>query len=426
MKCKYSCGSSEHLVTRRSLLGGMLASSAGVMGLGNMVQRSVAEQLNSQQKRVLVFFLSGGVSQLETWDPKPGTDTGGPFRAIETSVPGTHISELLPFTARQMHRLSIVRSVNTRENDHGKGAVFMETGRPQMPGVTYPVLGSAAAKLLNPENSKLPGYIHICGGSGFDKGDAAFLGAKYGSVRVNDKPPENLARGGNLSEEADQRRNNLRKLASDRFSSRRRTAETEAYLSSYDQAQEMMRRMELFDVTKESAQDQDRYGKHDFGKHCLLARRLLENDFTCVRVTHTNYDTHYENFDFHIEQLGEFDRPFANLIQDLDERGMLASTLVVVMSEFGRTPQINSGLGRDHWGTAWSVAMSGCGLQRGAVVGKTNENGTQVVDREVDGRHLYHTYMKALGIDPAENFLVEGRPIPIADPSGSSINELLA
>ncbi len=173
-------------------------------------------------------------------------------------------------------------------------------------------------------------------------------------------------------------RNAFRDRVNDRFAQRRRTAETDAYSYSYEQALQLMERKDVFDVTKEPAKDLERYGTHDFGRHCLLARRLLEHGVTFVQVTHSNYDTHYENFEFHIEQLGEFDRTFATLLDDLHERGMLESTLVVVMTEFGRTPKINANYGRDHWGTAWSVALGGCRIQNGAVIGKTNDNGTAV------------------------------------------------
>jgi uncharacterized protein (DUF1501 family) len=187
-----------------------------------------------------------------------------------------------------------------------------------------------------------------------------------------------------------------------------------------------MARRDLFDTSKEPAALRDRYGTHDLGRHLLLARRLVEQGATFVKVTHSNYDTHHENFDFHIEQLGEFDRPFATLLEDLAQRGLLEHTLVVVMSEFGRTPQINRNYGRDHWGKAWSVALAGCGIKGGAVVGKTNANGTAVTDREVNGGHLFHTYFRALGLNPTRNHHHEGRPIPMADPAAAAINEVLA
>lgn len=430
MHCAYSCRSSEHLVARRTFLGGMLAGAGAVAGGGfaGFARPAAARQLTTAQKRVLVIYLAGGVSQLESWDPKPGTDTGGPFRAIPTSVPGTHISELLPHTAQQMHRLSIVRSVNTNENDHGKGSYIMHTGRREEPVLTYPHLGSVAAKYLAPEDAALPGYIHITpGGNGVSASEAAFLGPRYGSVTLgNGEPPHNTKRADALTEAADLARNDLRRRMNDRFAGRRRTADTEAYSYSYEQALKLVAQRELFDVTREGEAELARYGTHDFGRHCLLARRLLEHGVTFVKVSHSNYDTHNENFDFHIEQLGEFDQPFATLVGDLADRGMLESTLIVVMSEFGRTPQINHLYGRDHWGTAWSVVLGGCGIQPGAVIGRTNDNGTAVADREVNGGHLFHTYLKAVGLDPHEEYVIGGRPIAMADPEASPIEELLA
>jgi uncharacterized protein (DUF1501 family) len=406
-----------------------MAAGVGLSaGFGQFVRPAAAEQLAKEQKQILVIWLAGGASQLETWDPKPKTETGGPFRAIETSVPGIQICELLPRTALQMHRLALVRGINTNENDHGKGHYLMHTGRPQAPGVQYPHLGSLAAKFLANGSEPLPGYIHITpGGGGLGGSEAAFLGPKYGALYLgNGQPPGNTARDGATSEAADVARHDLRRHVNDRFANRRRTAETEAYTTTYEQALQLMKRREVFDVTKEPVRDQERYGSHNFGRHCLLARRLLEAGATFVQVSHSNYDTHNENFAFHLEQLGEFDQGFATLIDDLAQRGRLERTLVIVMSEFGRTPQINSLYGRDHWGTAWSVAMAGCGLKAGTVVGKTNPKGTEVIDRQVGGGHLFHTYLKAVGLDPMNDFQVDGRSIRIADPAATPITELLA
>ncbi|MBI2480107.1 MAG: DUF1501 domain-containing protein [Planctomycetia bacterium] len=417
MKCTYACGTDEHILARRQFLGGVAAGVGAVVGgLGVLARPASATQLTQDQKRVVVVNMAGGLSQLESWDPKPGTDTGGPFRAIPTAVPGMHISELLPETAKQMKHLSLVRSINTKENDHGKGGYAMFTGRRQTPAADYPRLGAAAAKALAPAASSLPGHIVITpGGSGGRGSDSAYLGPKYSSISLGDgKPPQNLARQA------------FRRQVNDRFALRRRTAMTDAYTANYEQALELMKQREIFDITKEPPQDHDRYGKHDFGRHCLLARRLLESGITFVQVTHSNYDTHNENFNFHIEQVGEFDSPFATLVADLADRGMLESTLIVVLSEFGRTPNINQNYGRDHWGTAWSICLGGAKIQAGAVIGKTNENGTAVADREVDHRHLFHTYMQAVGVDSSGSFDVDGREMPIADPAASPIGELLA
>ncbi|MSR56191.1 MAG: DUF1501 domain-containing protein [Planctomycetaceae bacterium] len=423
MRCNYACGTAEHL-SRRTFLQGA-AGALGALSFGGMTTAQAAQQLTSAQKRVVVFWLSGGVSQLETWDPKPGTDTGGPLQAIPTSVPGVHISELLPFTAQQMHHLALVRGINTAEDDHGKGAYIMLTGHRPQPGFEYPYIGPALASHLMPADSPLPGCIHVADGA--SAREASFLGPRFAPVGLAaGSPPNNINLPGGLSAEQDSRRRALRSKLSGRFAQGRRQAETEAYSASYDQAAALIARKDIFDFSSIPDAEQERYGKHDFGKQCLMARKLIENGVTFVKTTHSNYDTHSENFNFHIEQLGEFDRPFATFISDLAERGLLASTLVIVMCEFGRTPRINHLVGRDHWGKAWSIAVGGAGIQGGAVVGKTNDNGTAVVDREVNGGHLFHTYYRAVGLDPTKAFWHEGRPFHKADPKADAITEILA
>ena len=425
MRCTYACHSSDHALSRR----GFLTAGAGLLGLHSLTQPGAAKALAGADKRVLVIWLSGGVSQLETWDPKPGTNTGGPFQTIATKVPGAHLCELLPHTAALMPHLALVRGINTAEDEHGRGAVIMHTGRRTEPGITYPHLGSVCANLLGGETNPLPGYIHITprGNGGVSAADAAFLGPRFASVSLDDgKAPQNIDLPADLSAEADRARHDIRSRASDRFLKRRRTAQTEAYTNSYDQAAGLMKKKSLFDSSNEPDKIRDRYGRHDFGRHCLMARRLLEGGATFVKITHSNYDTHHENFDFHIEQLGEFDRPFATLLEDLRVRGLLDSTLVIVMSEFGRTPNINRTYGRDHWSRAWSVALAGCGIKGGVVHGKTNANGTNVTDGQVNGGHLFHTYLSALGLDPKKNWYVDQRPIARADPKAHAIKEVLA
>jgi hypothetical protein len=430
MRHDYYCYSPEHTIARRRFLAGLAAGAVGplVGGLGVFSTRSAHAQLAGQQKRVVVFNMHGGLSQLESWDPKPGTDTGGPFRSIETSVPGIRISELLPQTARQMHHLCLVRGVNTSEDDHGKGAYMMLHGRRQTPAAEYPTLGAVCAKAMAPDEAGLPGHIVITPGGGGGRGnDAAYLGPKYASIALgNGKPPQNTTRPGQVSEPMDDARNDIRRHVNERFLNRRRTAVTEAYVYSYDQAEQLMRRRDAFDVAREPEKDHERYGKYDFGRHCLLARRLLEKGVTFVQVSHSNYDTHNENFNFHIEQLGEFDRAFAAFVADLADRGMLDSTLIVVLSEFGRTPGINHFYGRDHWSRSWSVVLSGARVQRGIAFGKTNDKGTEVVDGQVDHANLFHTYLQAVGVDSTDSFDVEGRDVPIADPAAKMIKQVLS
>jgi arylsulfatase A-like enzyme len=327
-----------------------------------------------------------------------------------------------------MHHLCLVRGVNTSEDDHGKGAYLMLTGRRQTPAADYPRIGAVAAKALAPADSPLPGHIVITpGGGGGSGNDSAYLEPKYASVVLgNGNPPQYTARPEGLAEPIDASRNDFRRRANERFLSRRRTAMTDAYAASYEQALQLMAQREVFDVAKEPAKDQERYGKYDFGRHCLLARRLLEKGITFVQVSHSNYDTHNENFDFHLEQLGEFDLGFSNFVADIADRGMLDSTLIVVLSEFGRTPNINLYYGRDHWSKAWTVVMGGCRTPRGVAYGGTNADGTEVVDGQVDHGNLFHTYLQSVGVDSTGAFNIEGREMPIADPASHAVEELLA
>jgi hypothetical protein len=417
-------------MARRGFLGGMAAAGAASMvgGLGVFARRAAGEELAKQQKRVVVFNMHGGLSQLESWDPKPGAATGGPFRAIPTSVPGIHISELLPKTAKQMHHLTLVRGVNTAEDDHAKGTYLMLTGRRQSPAADYPRIGAVAAKALAPEEASLPGHIQITpGGGGGSGNDAAYLEPQFSSVVLgNGQPPQYTARPETIAETADAGRNEFRRRANERFMQRRRSAMTDAYASSYEQGLQLMRQRDVFDVTKEPAADVERYGKYDFGRHCLLARRLLEKGITCVQVSHSNYDTHNENFDFHLEQMGEFDLGFSNFVADIADRGMLDSTLIVVLSEFGRTPGINQLYGRDHWSKSWSIVMGGCRTPRGFVYGATNADGTEVTDGQVDHGELFHTYLQSVGVDSTGSFNIDGRELPMADPAVHAVDALLA
>lgn len=429
MNANYACQSVEHKIARRQFLGTMVAGAGAISGgLGAFSNPAVAQQLQAEQKRIVVFNMHGGLSQLESWDPKPGTNTGGPFRAIPTSVPGIHISELLPQTAQQMHHLCLVRGVNTSEDDHAKGAYLMLTGRRQTPASDYPQIGAVAAKAIAPANSSLPGHIVITpGGAGGRGNDAAYLGPKYASIYLgNGNPPQNTVRPENIAESSDKARQDFRRSVNERFLNRRRTAVTEAFTYSYEQAQQLMQQREVFDVSKEPEADAERYGQYDFGRHCLLARRLLEHGITFVQLSHSNYDTHNENFNFHIEQLGEFDRSFACFVADIAARGMLDSTLIVVLSEFGRTPHINLYYGRDHWSKAWSVCVGGAKIPRGAAYGRTNADGTAVEEGQVDHGNLFHTYLQAVGVDTTGSFNIDGREMPIADPAVGPVYDLLA
>jgi hypothetical protein len=423
------CSPWEHRISRRQWLGGAAGAAAGWLGLGGLTQPAVADQLHQKRKQVLFVWLDGGISQLESWDPKPNTQFGGPFRAIATSVPGIHISELLPRCAQQMHHLALCRSLCTKDNSHSAGVARIQRGDPKNRGVAYPYFGSAVARWLGPGDSGLPPYIWIKPGSGgFITQDAGFLGPKYGAVAFGDgNPPENLVLPESISDQDNLDRINLRDRLDRRYAERRRQEWTEANRYVFQMAEALRQRLDLFDLSKLPPRDLERYGEHEFGRHMLLARRMLEAGVTFVKVNSYGWDTHGDNFNGHLHMVPKVDQAFASLIEDLAQRGMLDQVLVIMMSEFGRTPRINGHIGRDHWPEAWSIVMSGCGLRRGLAVGKTNDRGTFVASDEFDIGHMFHTWFRALGIDPVTTeYDNAGQPLPIAHDHCHAVAELLA
>ena len=422
------CKPWEHSLSRRQILGAA-AGAAGAIGLGSLLRPAVAEEIKKQHKQVLFIWIDGGMSQLESWDPKPNTLFGGPFRAIPTSVPGIHISELMPRTAKQMHHLAVIRSVHTQDNSHSAGVARVQRGDPKNRGVTYPYFGSAVAKLLGAGDSGLPPYVWIKpGNGGFIHQDGGFLGPKYGAVAFGDgKPPENLVLPDSLTQADADDRAALQAAANARYAKNRRQQMGEANSYVYEVARTLMRRQDLFDTSKFDPKDIERYGTHEFGRHMLQARKMLEAGVTFVKVNSYGWDTHGDNFNGHLSLMPKFDQAFGAMIEDLAERGMLDNVLVISMSEFGRTPRINGHIGRDHWPEAWSVAMAGCGLKRGVVVGETNEQGTYVKNDEHDIGALFHTWFACLGIDTKKvEYDNGGQPLPLAHDSMSAVTELLA
>jgi uncharacterized protein (DUF1501 family) len=421
------CKPWEHAISRRRFLG----ASAGAFAfgaLGGLATAQAAEAMRKKEKQILFVWLDGGISQLESWDPKPNTQFGGPFRAIPTSVPGIHYSELMQKSAKQAHRLCVVRSLCTQDNAHSSGVARIQRGDPKNRGVAYPYFGSAVAKLMGPTSSKLPPYVWIKPDSGgFKTEDAGFLGPKYGSLAFGDgKPPEDLLRHASLAADEDEERNELREMLNKRYVAQRRTNFTEASSYVFDTARELMKRSEIFDTTKLPVKDQDRYGRTQIGQHMLIARNMLEAGVRFVKVTNYGWDTHGDNFNGHASLVPKFDRAFAAIVEDLAASGLLENTLVVAMSEFGRTPRINGHVGRDHWPEAWSIAMAGCGVKPGVVVGATNDKGTFVKDSGYDIGAVFHTWFSALGIDSKNvEYDNHGQPLPIAHEEMKAIKEAL-
>lgn len=421
------CGSDQHTLGRRQFMGTALAGLGAATGAAWLSNPLGATEVAKRGRSMVVIFLAGGISQFESWDPKTHLDTGGPFKSIPTSVPGIHVSELLPHTSKLMHHMALVRSLSTGVDDHGISTMMVRAGRMTRNTTDFPELGSVVAKGLERDDFPLPGHIHASpSGGGGRTNNAAYLGPKYASVTVGaENGVINSVLPSGMSVSVDGQRNSWRRFVNQRFQLRRRSAETDAFTQSYEQALQLMERREVFDISRETAEVQDRYGRGELGRQLLLARRLVEQEVPYVEVRHDGWDTHHNNFEFHIYNVGDFDRPFAVFLQDLVDRGLLERTLVVVMTEFGRTPRINPGYGRDHYPNAWSIALAGCGIHHGAVIGKTSDDGSEVTDRKVDHRDMFHTYLRALGIDSSGEFQIGGRSFPIADPAAAPIEELL-
>ncbi len=429
MKHNFACNSAEHQWSRRQLLGSLAGGAAGTLGMGALLQPALAEQIRSQGKQVLFIWLDGGISQLESWDPKPNTEFGGPFRAIPTSVPGVHFSELVPETAKRMHKLAVIRSMSTQDQNHSTGVPRVQRGDPKNRGVTYPFIGSALSKLMEPPQNDLPPYMHIKPGrGGYMWQDAGFLGAQYGALALGDgKPPIHIHRPDSISDATDQARGELRRRINARFRQNRRSSEVDAYEASFQVAEQLMKRKDLFDDALLPEKDFDRYGRHPLGRHLLQARRLLEAGVQFVKVTSFHWDTHGDHFNTQLQMVPQIDRPFAAILDDLEQRGMLDNVLVVLMSEFGRTPKINTRLGRDHWPEAWSLLLAGCGIRQGVVVGKTSPDGAWVDSQPYDIGHLFHTIFHTMGINPfTTEYINNDQPLPIAHDDCDKINEVLA
>jgi hypothetical protein len=427
------CGSPAHALDRRAFLGSMAAGAAAfaadMTGLDVLANPLLAGELKKQQKRVILLWLAGGASQLETWDPKPGAATGGPFRAIPTSVPGIRISELMPRMAQRMQHTCIIRSLNTKNGDHGGGAKLMMRGRMDESNLPYPDLGAVLARELGRADSQVPDYVSFyfaTEGRNAAPGSAGFLGSRYAPMELTRSMiPENIRRLDGLSDIDHQQRADLRDLLSKQFSRGRSSTTLGSHNEAYQRVRGLMASEKLFDISREPQHMRDRYGPTQFGEQVLAARRLAEAGVPFVRVARAWWDSHGQNFETHQELAPELDHVMATLLDDLEQRGLLESTLVITLAEFGRTPSINASLGRDHFASAWSTTLSGCGIKGGSVYGKTDATGNRVVEGQIGAAELFATIYRALGINHQKNYHVGSRPVPLTEPGTKPVSDVL-
>ncbi len=441
----------------------MRLSAAGVVSfsVSGWLGRLAADAAdNPQRKRsCILLWMNGGPSQTDTFDLKPGHANGGPFKETETNVPGIKISEHLPKIAKFMDRMVLVRSMSTKEADHGRATFLMHTGR--MPGgaVQYPPLGAFLSKELHRDDLELPNFVAIAPYRAFSPAaySPGFLGPMYAPLIVGDTSQnfgqpnqtpnsyeqllkvKDLDLPGDVSrDQADARMKLLLEMEADFLAGRPGVASL-SHKTAYDRAVKMMKSAasRAFNLEEEKEPIRDAYGRNLFGQGCLLARRLVERSVPFVEVTlggltpqqPLGWDTHADNFN-QVKRLSEvLDAAWSQLMTDLKERGLLDTTLIVWMGEFGRTPKITQGSnGREHWANSWTTVLAGGGLKGGQVVGKTGETGERVEERPVSVADFLGTVCLALGLDPKKQNIsnVSQRPIRLVEPDAEPIKEVIA
>ncbi len=416
--------------SRRSFL----AATAAAAGMFNFRRTMAlqAEELRKEGRSLIVLWMQGGPSQLETFDPKPGTENGGPTEAIPTAVPGIRIANGWEKTAAMMKEIAVIRSMTNKEGQHDRATYQLHTGYIPSGSVKHPSFGACLAKEIAPSDHELPSVVTIGDGranmpnSGSSGG---FLGVDYEPFHVSNpgNPPENVTTNGNDTKRF-QRRLGLLGTLEDEFAARGGDVVVKNHRRIYDKSSKLVLSPEIkaFDFAGESKETQNLYGDSSFGKGCLLARRLVESGVTFVEVRMNGWDTHQENFDAVKRNAGTVDPALAGLIADLKQRGQIDKTLVVWMGEFGRTPKINPRTGRDHYPRCFNALVAGGGVKGGQVIGASSKDGMAVENRPVTVPDFFSSVCHALKIDPAkENMSPIGRPLKIVD-GGEVVQELFA
>ena len=420
--------------TRRTFVTGAAQSLLGLGAMplfGSLANAAVA---NGNRPRagaaqaVIYIYLSGGMSHLDTFDTKPGAETQGPVESINTSADGVQISEYFPTLANHMDKVAVINSMNSTQGAHEQGRYYMHTSYQARGTIRHPDMGAWTALRLGKRNSGMPANIKI----GNTKPGNGFLEASYGAVPIGN-PSDGLQHSTlprSVGEEQFALRKERLKKMNQAFTSKYDTRATRANSEMYDEAVRLMKSkdLEAFDLTLESRKVRDSYGQHSFGQGCLLARRLVENGVRFIEVGNGGWDTHANNFDRVAEKSAVLDQSLAALLDDLSSRGLLESTLVVVATEFGRTPTIQTERdnGRGHYPGAFSCLLAGGGIKGGIKYGKTDKEGREVVENRVSVPSFNATIAHALGIDLEEKTMSPTlRPFTVAD-KGKPILDLFA
>ena len=423
--------------TRREmlkLLGASVAGSSLSGWLAPLAAAAAQQTKPARQKSCILLWMDGGPSHIDTFDPKPeaGSEFRGDLGAIGTSVPGIQIGEKFPNLAKLMHHGAIIRSMNTAEADHGRARVYMHTGfRPGAGGINYPSLGSIVSDELARPGSPLPNFV--VAGEPLNKHDVirdpGYRGPRHQPLVLTDlsRGLENATPALPLTDF--ERRTQLLDKLEQNFARTTQAPAAVAHQAGLNAALQLMRsdRRDCFDLSLEPDASRSRYGDTNFGRGCLLARRLVEAGVGFVEVYLANWDSHERRVAENTRNLmTQVDTAMSALITDLESRGLLESTLIIWMGEFGRTPRLNNVGGRDHFSHAWSTAMFGGGIRGGQVIGSTDNTGSGVQERPISVMDFMATTCQLLGIDyKKEVDTPVGRPIRIVDKGEHVIQELI-
>ena len=419
-------------LSRRGFLRGVSAAGIGAAGIGSLGLRELvalrAEDLQKKGMSVIVLWMQGGPSQFETFDPKPGHDSGGPTEAIKTSVEGIHVAQHWPLVAEQMKDIALIRSMTNREGNHQRATYQLHTGYAPTGSVKHPSFGSLVSKEIGDADNELPQFVAIGSSRGLSGISAGFLGVGYDpfSVSSPERPPDNTklaVEPGRLG-----RAIGLLNELEGEFSRAGAADRVREHRALYAKAKRLAtsKSLEAFNISRESEKIRELYGDDSFGKGCLLARRLVEAGVTYIEVRSNGWDTHNDNFERIKTLAGGVDRGYAALIADLRDRGMLDRTMVLWMGEFGRPPRINGRTGRDHYPRVFNLAISGGGVKGGQVIGSSTDDGSRVKDRPVKVEDLFSSVCYALDVDTdKEHNSPLGRPLKIVD-GGETVTELFS
>lgn len=369
-------------------------------------------------KNVIYLYMSGGMTHLDTFDPKPGTETGGPTKSIKTNADGIRFAENLPLLANHADKVAVVRGMTSTKGAHQQGNYFMHTSYAQRSTIVHPSMGAWMTRLDGRFNPTLPGAVVVGGGSQHPL--SGFLSTSHQPLAVGN-PNEGLKNCRMLwgmTEEKFERGLRLSRKLDRSFTDKYNLAKVNAYADMYDDAVRLMKSKDLkaFDLEEESKATRNSYGEDNFGQGVLLARRLIERNVRFIEVQLGGWDTHQNNFTRVPERCAILDQALSALLDDLSKRGLLEETLVVLATEFGRTPNINVNDGRDHYPKAFSCMLAGGGIRGGQIWGATDSEGREVVENKVEIPDFNATIAYALGL-PLDQIVYSPtrRPFTLSD-----------